>query len=201
MEQNLSTYCHKFLIKLSPNFVAFLLKSEKLAEQSVKDAAFRLFVWAGKQTGYAHTLDCYVSLIEVLSVSSDIDRISCVFGELKDKSFLINVNAANSLIRSFGNLGLVEELLWVWRKMKESAVEPSLYSYNFLINGLVNGMFVESAERVFEVMEGGKILPDVVTYNTMIKGYCKSGKIAKAMEKFREMEVRNVEPDKITYMT
>nr|GLL47666.1 pentatricopeptide repeat-containing protein At1g03560, mitochondrial-like [Ipomoea trifida] len=199
MEENLKTYCKKFLIKLSPNFVAFVLKSGQLSENS--HTAYRFFTWAGKQRGYAHNFECYVSLIAILSACNDVNRLRDIFRELKDRDFMMNLVGANSLVRSLGSVGMVEELLWVWRCMKESGIQPTLYTYNFLLNGLVNSMFIESAEQVFEVMESGKTPPDIVSYNTMIKGYCKIGKIQKAMEKFRDMEVRNVGPDKITYMT
>jgi pentatricopeptide repeat protein len=199
MESRLDLFCNKFLIKLSPNFVSFVLKSMEL--QKRPDLALKFFTWAGKQKKYTHNLQCYVSLIDVLAINGDLDNVKSVFFKFRGMGFLMNVSAANSLIKSFGSLGMVEELLWVWRGMKENGVEPSLFTYNFLLNGLVNSVFIESAERVLEVMENGKIGPDVVTYNTMIKGYCQVGKTQKAFEKFRDMELRNVAPDKITYMT
>ncbi|KAK6142539.1 hypothetical protein DH2020_022887 [Rehmannia glutinosa] len=199
LEQELTIFCQKYLIRLPPTFVAYILKkSDQLPNRA--ETAFRFFIWAGKQKGYAHNLECYVFMIEVLCSEGDFDRIKLVFDEFKSEGFLMNASAANSLIRSFGSGGMVEELLWVWRKMKDNGVEPSLYTYNFLMNGLVNSMFLVG-EKVFEVMENGKVKPDVVTYNTMIKGYCKSGNIKKAIERFRDMEVRNVEPDKITFLT
>ncbi|ESQ36577.1 hypothetical protein EUTSA_v10007014mg [Eutrema salsugineum] len=199
MESNLDGFCRKFLIKLSPNFVAFVLKSDEIRE--IPGVAWRFFCWAGKQKKYTHKLECYVSLVDVLALAKDVDRIRFVCSEIRRFEFPMNVSAANSLIKSFGKLGMVEELLWVWRKMKENGIEPTLYTYNFLMNGLVSSMFIDSAERVFEVMEGGRIKPDVVTYNTMIKGYCKAGQTQKAMEKLRDLETRGLEADKITYMT
>ncbi|KAL0328137.1 UNVERIFIED_CONTAM: Pentatricopeptide repeat-containing protein, mitochondrial, partial [Sesamum calycinum] len=170
LEQELTSFCHKYLIRLPPSFVAYILKkSDQLPDRA--ETAFRFFIWAGKQKGYAHNLECYVFMIEILCLEGDFDRVRLVFNEFKGKGFLMNAVAANSLIRSFGNGGMVEELLWVWKRMKDNGVEPSLYTYNFLMNGLVSSMFIESAERVFEFMENGKIKPDIVTYNTMIKGY------------------------------
>ena len=181
MEANLGSYCHDFMIRLSPNFVSFILQSNEVHEKP--DIALRFFSWAGKQKSYAHSIECYVSLVEVLSICGEVDRILCVLKEFKEMGFVMTVSAANSLIKSLGGVGMVEELLWVWRRMKENGIEPGLYTYNFLVNGLVNSMFIESAEQVLEVMEGGKIGPDVVTYNTMIKGYCKVGKKKKAIDR------------------
>ncbi|XLT23620.1 hypothetical protein HN873_054912 [Arachis hypogaea] len=99
---------------------------------------------------------------------------------------------------------MVEELLWMWRKMKEDGLEQSLYNFNSLINGLVNAGMVESVVRIFEAMREVNVRPDSVSYNTVIKGYCKVGKTRKALEMIREMEVGddggNVGPDKVSYM-
>ncbi|KAJ0245182.1 Pentatricopeptide repeat-containing protein [Hirschfeldia incana] len=200
MESNLDSFCRKFLIKLSPNFVSFVLRSHEVRERQ-HVVAWRFFNWAGKQKKYTHNLECYVSLVDVLAIAKDVERIRSLCGVLRRMEMSMSVCSANELIKSFGKLGMVEELLWVWRKMKENGIEPTLYTYNFLMNGLVSSMFVESAERVFEVMESGRIKPDVVTYNTMIKGYCKAGQTQKGIEKLRDMETRGVEGDKITYMT
>ncbi|KAJ4958166.1 hypothetical protein NE237_025277 [Protea cynaroides] len=56
MESNLNDYCHrKFLIKLSPNFVAYLLRSTEIREKP--GLAFRFFEWAGKQRSFCHKLE------------------------------------------------------------------------------------------------------------------------------------------------
>ncbi|KAJ4869779.1 Pentatricopeptide repeat-containing protein [Raphanus sativus] len=203
MESNLDAFCRKFLIKLSPSFVSFVLRSDEVVRERGQQhvVAWRFFNWAGKQKKYTHNLECYVSLVDVLAMEKDVDRIKSLCRELRKMEFALSVGSANELIKSFGKLGMVEELLWVWRKMKENGIEPTLYTYNFLMNGLVSSMFVDSAERVFEVMESGRIKPDVVTYNTMIKGYCKAGRTQRAVEKVRDMETRGLEADKITYMT
>ncbi|KAL3754585.1 hypothetical protein ACJRO7_001778 [Eucalyptus globulus] len=92
----------------------------------------------------------------------------------------MTVSAANSLIKSFGIVGMVEQLLWVWRKMKENGIESSLYAYNF-----------SSVERVFEVMENGRIQPDSVSYDIMVKGLFNVGESQKVMEKLRDTEMRS----------
>ncbi|KAL8249096.1 hypothetical protein R6Q59_005964 [Mikania micrantha] len=159
MEPKLDAFCGKWFIRLSPNFVSYILNSDRV--KTHPELAFRFFKWAGNQKGggynYSHNLECYALLIDVLSVSKDFDRVRYVFNEVKNKGFLMNIKSANLLIKSFGNLGMVEELLWVWKEMKENNIEQSLFTFNFLINGLVNSMFMESAEQVLEVMETGYV--------------------------------------------
>eukprot|EP00268_Persea_americana_P060634 TRINITY_DN7587_c0_g1_i1.p1 TRINITY_DN7587_c0_g1~~TRINITY_DN7587_c0_g1_i1.p1 ORF type:complete len:405 (+),score=58.77 TRINITY_DN7587_c0_g1_i1:213-1427(+) len=200
MESDLNSFCHRFLIRLSPNFISHVLGSTHLSK--TPKVAFRFFRWAEKQKGYTHKLESYVFLIDLLSSSAqDSEVVRTLVAEIRDRGFVMTSSTSNSLIRSLGVMGMVEELLWVWRWMKENGIEPSLYTYNFLMDGLVNSMFVDSAEQVFEAMEAGKIQPDIVTHNILIKGYCRLGKTRKAMDRFREMESKNVHPDKITYLT
>ncbi|RYR40821.1 hypothetical protein Ahy_A09g046565 isoform D [Arachis hypogaea] len=203
MESNLTSFCNKFLITLSPNFVSHTLRS--LTNQPL--LATRFFHWAHSQPSYSHSLHSYVSLIETLSFSSSFDStvFQNILQEFKCRKFKLTAAAVNSLLRSFAAVGMVEELLWMWRNMKEDGLEPSLYNFNSLMNGLVNAGMVESAVRVFEAMREVNVRPDSVSYNTVIKGYCKVGKTRKALEMIREMEAGdddgNVGPDKVSYMT
>lgn len=107
--------------------------------------------------------------------------------------------ASAELMKSLGILGLVEELLWVWRQMKIAGLEPSLEHYNCLMDGLVNSGFVDLADKVFYSMHEK---PDIFSHNILIKGYCKSGQTAKAVELFKNMHERaGVLPDKVTYLS
>ncbi|KAJ0579374.1 putative tetratricopeptide-like helical domain superfamily [Helianthus annuus] len=152
MEPKLDAVCRNWFIRLSPNFVCYILSSGRVLTRP--ELAFRFFNWAGSQKGgwciYSRNLECYALLIDVLSGSKDVDRVKCVFNEVKNRGFVMSIKCANLLIKSFGNLGMVEELLWVWKEMKEHEIDPSLFTFNFLINGLVNSMFMESVEQVLE---------------------------------------------------
>ena len=66
MEVNLTDYCSNFLIRLSPNFVAYMLNSTNI--KTNPDIAYLFFNWAGKQKKHNHKVECYVSLIHILSV-------------------------------------------------------------------------------------------------------------------------------------
>ncbi|MFS7899450.1 putative tetratricopeptide-like helical domain superfamily [Helianthus anomalus] len=135
MEPKLDAFCHNWFIRLLPNFVCYILSSGRVKTRL--ELAFRFFNWAGSQKGggciYSHNLECYALLIDVLSGSKDVDRVKCVFDEVKNMGFVMSIKCANLLIKSFGNLGMVEELLWVWKEMKEHEIDPS---YALLIDVL-----------------------------------------------------------------
>lgn len=217
VESDLDDYCRRFLIRLSPAFVTQALRSQDLRDRP--EIALRFFRWAARQRHYRqHCLESYVALVDIFSSPSPHpppDRDAVVrqlVSEVRALGLLLTPPACGSLIKSLGAMAMVEDLLWVWRRMKESGAEPSVWTYNCLLGGLVNASFLDSAEKVFDVMRSGEkpgIRPDVVSYNLMIKGYCRAGDTRAAMEMLAEMDDAGkgggahdgvVSPDKITYM-
>ena len=99
MEHNLDNLCNKFLIKLSPNFVSFVLKSDELKKMQA-DVASRFFLWASRQKKYRHKIESYVHMIDLLVDYGDLDRVKGVFDELKRSGLLMTVSAANCLVNN-----------------------------------------------------------------------------------------------------
>ncbi|MED6144514.1 hypothetical protein PIB30_016361 [Stylosanthes scabra] len=100
MESNLTSFCNKFLITLSSNFVSHTLRS--LTNQP--HTATRFFHWANQQPNYSHSLHSYLSLIETLSFSSssfDSTFFQNILEEFKCRKFRLTSAAVNSLLRSF----------------------------------------------------------------------------------------------------
>ncbi|KAJ0054122.1 hypothetical protein Pint_02196 [Pistacia integerrima] len=199
MEANLDSFCQKFLIKLSPNFVSFVLRINDLRKKP--DVAFRFFAWASKQKKYAHRLETYVSLIDCLSLSSDLDRVRLVFNDLRQKGFLMTVSGANSLIKSFGGLGMVEELLWVWRRMKENekGIEIPPHAYGLVIGGLCKEGKCMEGYTVLESMIKKGCKPNVAIYTALIDSYAKHSSMNEAINLFERMKNKGLEPDQVTY--
>ncbi|OAY72969.1 Pentatricopeptide repeat-containing protein, mitochondrial [Ananas comosus] len=223
LESQLDDLCRTFLLRLSPAFVSHVLRSPDIRRRP--GSALCFFRWASsknwlhhhqqQQQQQQHLLDSYVSLLHAFASSppgqSASDRVRELVAEMLSREDLLSLLtpcASASLIQSLGALGLVEELLCVWRRTKEIGIEPSLLTYNCLMDGLVNSGFVDSAEKVFRVMEqpDAKARPDVVSRNILIKGYCKAGRTQDALNLFGQMQKEGAEnassaPDKITYLT
>ncbi|CAA7394691.1 unnamed protein product [Spirodela intermedia] len=217
VESALDDYCRHFLIRLSPAFVSQALRNPDLRDRP--EIALRFFRWAARQRHYRqHCLESYVALVEIFSSSPHPppERDAVVrqlISEVRALGLLLTSPACGSLIKCLGAMAMVEDLLWVWRRMKESGGEASVWTYNCLLGGLVNASFLDSAEKVFDVMRSGEkpgIRPDVVSYNLMIKAYCRAGDTRAAMELLAEIDDAGkggggahdgvVSPDKITYM-
>ncbi|XXG70511.1 hypothetical protein AAC387_Pa06g3259 [Persea americana] len=104
MESDLNSFCHRFLIRLSPNFIAHVLGSTHLSK--TPKVAFGFFRWAEKQKGYTHKLESYVFLIDLLSSSAqDSEVIRTLVAEIRDVGFVMTSSTSNSLIRSLGGYG------------------------------------------------------------------------------------------------
>ncbi|XP_049934822.1 pentatricopeptide repeat-containing protein At1g03560, mitochondrial [Nymphaea colorata] len=200
MEHHLDEFCRNFLIRLSPEFVSHVLRNPRV--QSSSAIALRFFDWARNQRNFSPDLNAFVSLIDSLSRSGNVDLVRAFAEEMMPAVSAIGAKHANSLLKNFAAAGLVKELLWLWRKMKENNIEIDLLSYNCLMDGLVNAGFYESAARVFDsIIGGGRMSPDVVSYNIIIKGFCRWGKTQEAAAQLKEMEEKGIVPDKITYLT
>jgi pentatricopeptide repeat protein len=75
-------------------------------------------------------------------------------------------SASAELMKSLGIVGLVEELMWVWRQMMCAQLEPSLVHYNCLTDGLVSSGFVDLTEKVFYSMHEK---PDIFSHNILME--------------------------------
>ncbi|KAJ4778330.1 Pentatricopeptide repeat-containing protein [Rhynchospora pubera] len=212
LESKLDSYCQIHLLRLSPAFTSCLLRSPSL--HSHPDKCLQFFRWSSQQHQCLrienqedydyHTVESYVSLIHAFSsVPSDRENnVACVIKqlvcEMRSLGLSLTSSASVELMKGLGIVGLVEELLWVWRQMKCAGLQPSLVHYNCLMDGLVNSGFVHSAEKVFYSMHEK---PDILSHNILIKGYCNSRQTAKAVGLFKGMQKRaEVLPDEVTYL-
>ncbi|KAK7405363.1 hypothetical protein VNO78_06612 [Psophocarpus tetragonolobus] len=188
MEPNLTLFCRKFLISLSPSFVA-----HTLTRLSDPLSATRFFSWAQSQPNYSHSLDCHLSLLPLL----DAAALRPAIASLRRANFPLTLPAAHSLAATLAAHALVDDLLWLLQAMKLSHLQPTLSIHNSLINALVNASLVTAAEKVLKAMHQR----DVVSYNTLMKGLCKAGRTRHALASLCEMEGEGIPPDEVTYMT
>ncbi|KAG4998518.1 hypothetical protein JHK84_029552 [Glycine max] len=198
MESNLDSFCRKFLIILSPSFVAHALRSLPNPNPNTNYdplVATRFFSWAATQPNYSHSLDCHVSLLPLLLHHPS--SLRGALSALRRANLPLTLPAAHSLASTLASAALVDELLWLLREMKNHNLHPTLSILNSLLNALVNASLIDSAERVFKSIHQ----PDVVSYNTLVKGYCRVGRTRDALASLREMAAENVPPDEVTYMT
>ncbi|KAG8381018.1 hypothetical protein BUALT_Bualt06G0077100 [Buddleja alternifolia] len=166
--------------------------------------AFRFFKWA-RDSGFTHTHQSYFMMLEILGRARNLNparnfllsipRKSNNAVPLTDKFF-------NSLIRSYGEAGLFEESVKVFKVMKSMGISPSTVTFNnlFLIL-LKRGRTGVVFELYDEMLRTYGVKPDLYTFNVLIKGFCMNSSVDEAFRKFKEMEKFKCEPDLITYNT
>ncbi|KAG6491598.1 hypothetical protein ZIOFF_046530 [Zingiber officinale] len=119
LSSDLNAFCHKYIIRLTPAFKKYP----------------------------GHELDSYVSLIDILSSSSDTketSRIKELVVKIRDRGLPTSTSATTSLVRRLGSVGMVEELLWVWRSGKSCR----LRWVNYLHPGLKHGPLTSHEQRL-----------------------------------------------------
>ncbi|GAV71532.1 PPR domain-containing protein/PPR_1 domain-containing protein/PPR_2 domain-containing protein, partial [Cephalotus follicularis] len=102
------------------------------------------------------------------------------------------------LIIAFSEMGLVEEALWVYRKIGGL---PQMQACNALLNGLVKLGRFDSMWKIYWEMLSRGMVPNVVTYGVLVDNWCRQGHFSKARELVNEMVERGIEPTVVIYTT
>ncbi|XP_010937580.1 uncharacterized protein [Elaeis guineensis] len=110
--------------------------------------------------------------------------------------------AYNRLMGAFGQVGEVDEVLRLFREMKESKCHPNVLCYNTVINALVMAERLEEAEAIFEEMILSGLRPNVSSYNILIKMHAwYARRFDLAYEVLLRMKGCGYSPDTTTYST
>jgi pentatricopeptide repeat protein len=95
-----------------------------------------------------------------------------------------NVVSWNAMIAGFGQNGLVDEALKLFKEMPERSVA----SWNAMIAGCSQNGLVTEALKLFQNMPQRNVL----SWTAMISGFAQSGLVDEALKVFKEMPQRNV---------
>ncbi|GER50856.1 pentatricopeptide repeat-containing protein [Striga asiatica] len=166
--------------------------------------ALRFFKWA-RHSGFTHNHHSYFIMLEILGRARNLNparnfllsipKNSGNTVQLTDKFF-------NSLIRSYGDAGLFQESIKLFKVMKSMAIVPSAVTFNSLFHILLKrGRLAMVHELYDEMLRTYGVKPDSYTFNILIRGLCKNSKVDEAFRRFKEMDTFNYKPDLITYNT
>ncbi|XP_010906516.1 uncharacterized protein [Elaeis guineensis] len=109
----------------------------------------------------------------------------------------------NSLMKAFSHAGEVEEVLRLFREIKEDFhCHPDVVCYTTVVDSLVTANRPEEALAVFEEMVSSGVIPDTAAYTVLVKLYsCYLKRFDSAYEVIRWMVKCGCVPDVITYST
>ncbi|KAL2549971.1 Pentatricopeptide repeat-containing protein [Forsythia ovata] len=166
--------------------------------------ALHFFNWT-RNTGFAHSEHSYFLMLENFGRARNLNSARNFLLSIPAKSnsaIPLTDKLFNSLIRSYGNAGLFNESIKVFKTMKSMGISPSTFTFNHLFFILLKkgrtGMVFELYDEMLRTY-GAK--PDLYTFNILIRGFCMNSRMDDAFRFFKEMELFKCKPDLISYNT
>ncbi|XP_057725258.1 pentatricopeptide repeat-containing protein At1g77405-like isoform X1 [Arachis stenosperma] len=176
--------------------------------------ALQFFRWVETHFGFHHT---EVTCREMAIVLARADRFTALWDFLKEmsgkeSSKLVTTETVTCLIKVLGEVGLANEALFAFYRMRQLHCRPDIYAYNTLINALCRVGNFRKARFFLEQMElpGFRCPPDTFTYTILISSYCRHAiqtgckkatrrRLWEANHLFRLMLFKGFVPDVVTY--
>ncbi|KAL6541675.1 hypothetical protein OROGR_011161 [Orobanche gracilis] len=166
--------------------------------------ALRFFNWA-RDSGFTHTPHSYFIMLEILGKARNLNPARNFLLSIPKKSnntVPLTDKFFNSLIRSYGDAGLFQESLKVFKIMKSLGISPSSFTFNSLFLILLKRGRVGMVYELYdEMLKTYGVKPNLYTFNILIRGFCMNSKVDEAFRMFKEIETFDCKPDLITYNT
>ncbi|XP_010252151.1 PREDICTED: pentatricopeptide repeat-containing protein At1g02060, chloroplastic [Nelumbo nucifera] len=166
--------------------------------------AFQFFKWT-QNNGFTHNDQTYFKMLEILGHSRNLNAArNLLFSIEKNSSGTVKLHDRffNSLIRSYGQAGLIQESLKVYMTMKSLGVSPSVVTFNSLFSILLRRGRKTMAKKLYdEMITTVGVCPDVYTFNILIRGFCLNSMVDDGFRFFKEMSRFGCNPDVVTYNT
>ncbi|KAL0316977.1 UNVERIFIED_CONTAM: Pentatricopeptide repeat-containing protein, chloroplastic [Sesamum angustifolium] len=166
--------------------------------------ALRFFNWA-QDSGFNHSHRSYFKMLEILGRARNLNTArNFLFSIPRKSNYTVPLTDKffNSLIRSYGDAGLLQESMKVFKVMKSMVISPSAVTFNSLFLILLKrGRVAMVFELYDEMLRTYGVKPDLYTFNILIRGFCMNSMVDEAFRMFKEMEKFECEPDLITYNT
>ncbi|KAK9145845.1 hypothetical protein Sjap_005748 [Stephania japonica] len=166
--------------------------------------ALHFFNWAHSNSPLTHSHRTFLQLLQLLARTRNLNAARNLLFSIESKSngaVKLHDQFFNTLIRSYGNAGLINESIKLFGTMEEMGVAPSVVTFNSLLTVLLKRGRTQMARKVFDEMPQRGVSPDVVTFNVLIRGCCLNSMIDDGFWYFREMDKFQVCPDLVTYNT
>ncbi|XP_043717366.1 pentatricopeptide repeat-containing protein At1g02060, chloroplastic [Telopea speciosissima] len=166
--------------------------------------AVRFFKWA-QDHGFAHNDQTYFKMLEILGHSRNLNAARNFLFSIEKRSggsVKLQDRFFNSLIRSYGQAGLIQESIKVFSTMKSLGVSPSVVTFNSLLSVLLRRGRTNMAQQLYhEMLSVPGVSPDVCTFNILIRGFCLNSMLDEGFRFFKEMSRFRCDPDIVTYNT
>lgn len=170
----------------SPGYVSYILMLDLYCKAGKLDEA-QLFFQEMKEksllTGHG-----YCILISAYSRKGKVDQVEALMKELESRENGISeLTLFNTLLKSYCELGMVDSVMRILKRMDEESVVPDRATFNILICYFCKEKLFDLALRTLNDMKARRLRPNLNSYGPLIAGFAKSGKVDKAVDLFGEM--------------
>ncbi|KAK1422312.1 hypothetical protein QVD17_25337 [Tagetes erecta] len=185
--------------KLDPSCVKEVITRSTSTNQSVI-SGIRFFIWAGIQREYKHSSYMYNIACKVFKIKKNGYLIRDVIESygLGDKC-VVDVKSFKIVLNLCKEGGLVDEGMWVLKKMNEFGCRPDTVAYNVVIRLLCETGRMDDAVSLMEEMGLVDLYPDMVTFVSMVKGFCDLGRVDDASRLFKVVNRQGCTPNVVAY--
>ncbi|KAM0951960.1 putative tetratricopeptide-like helical domain superfamily [Dioscorea sansibarensis] len=182
----------KSTIRFTPELVRVALQNCQMHGS----AALNFFSWVGNQAGYRHDTKTYDMAIKIAGSGKDFSHMRNLYREMKRRGCTITPNTWTIMISQYGQAGLTEISLKMYKEMKSEGHQPNGSTYKFLIVFLCGkkGRKVEEAIKIFQEMINAGYMPDREMLGTYLSSLCESGKLEHARKAVKSLCKRGFMP-------
>lgn len=164
--------------------------------------AFMFFLWAGKQTGYAHSLPEYHSMISILAKMRKFDTAWALIDEMRGGRAgpcLVTPQTLLIMIRRYSavhDVGRAINTFYAYRKFK---FDVGMEEFQSLLSALCRYKNVQDAEHLMFCNKD--VFPfNTKSFNIILNGWCNVIGSPREAERFwKEMTKRGVRHDVVSY--
>lgn len=153
----------------------------------------------GADPSWVPSIHVYNSLLTGWFRARQLERVECLWDEMKKKNVKPSVATYGTLIEGYCRKHRVEVAIKLFWEMKRNGIEPNAIVYNPIIDVLGEaGRFKEALAMMerFLVLESG---PTISTYNSLVKSFCRAGDVEGANKILKMMISRGFMPTITTY--
>merc|ERR1719160_261376 len=141
----------------------------------------------------------YSTVLKGFAVARRIDKVFCVYKEMRGKSIPCNTITYNTMLDACAKCCTMDRASGLLEDMRESAVEPDIITYSTIVKGYCLEGDVDRAFSVLEDMKSDdKFAPDEIMYNSILDGCAKQHRVDDALRLLDEMKLTGVIPSNYT---
>ncbi|XP_052210045.1 pentatricopeptide repeat-containing protein At5g47360 [Diospyros lotus] len=193
---NLEKTLNSIQAKLDTSCVAQVLHNCALNQPLL---GLRFFIWAGLQPNYRHSSYMYFKACQLFDISRNPRVVTDVIEAYRTEVSFVSVKMFKVVLNLCREANLVDESLWVLRKMKEFNCLPDTTAYNVVIRLFCGKGNMDAAAELMREMDSINLYPDMITYVAMVKGFGNVGRLEDACALFKVMRGHGCLPNTVVF--